>query len=173
MPKTISGRALAARAEIAAGKDQVKTAARYHFTKNDYERASRVAKSGRQLIIDAMDQKLILFGKAVRWLALTDDDVQKEIIRIRFAIAKKNEKPISARGRKGWELLLELLSRTWVDWRGFGIPINSQIIPANPEKFADVRRLSREVRNAVNSRLDQIEKEIERCLPKMNGKKTS
>jgi hypothetical protein len=172
---TICQKALAARDDIATGLHAVDVRAHYGLTTHEYGRAKIVAESGNQDLIDALNSGLLQINTAAQLARETPEAIAAGIEKARLELAAKNHKPLTTHGRPKADVLLELLERTWVDWRGFSqnLPVNSKSVPQSAEKQEEALRLCRDVRLAVNGYLDRIEEEIARCSAKTAAKKSS
>lgn len=173
-PHTLSEKAKYIKAWVANGEKVTTACASCGIHPAEYTRASLVVASGNADLIEAMDDGLLAASQARKALK-TPEKIAEILEKARYLREKKNHRDPSTAGKTKPQLLLELLGRTYTDWKGAecNLKVNSHVIPSDPKKLADVTRLCRVIRAIVNSYLDQVETEVSKCSAKTADKKTS
>lgn len=170
-PKTVSERALAVYDAIDSGEVLAKASLRFGFaSKVTAGRAAKVVRSDDKDLIDAMDKEVLTVNAAYDLLPKPKEERLEAIGAAELKLAEKNgkHKSFSYADRKPEDLVIGLLGRTVTDWIGYGrnLRINKKTFPAKSDKLESTLRMCKSVRLAVNTYLDAIESELERCLQK-------
>lgn len=156
-PKTISGRAMAVREQVAAGATLAPAAAKHRFTRNTYQRAAVVAESGDERLVKAMDAEVLTISGAWNLVDKSDEEITQAVEEAGLKVARKKHAQYSSKGKPVAQLVKELLRRTWVDWRGFNTALSRNNLPKAKEEKAELLHSCGRVREAVTSLLDRIE----------------
>jgi hypothetical protein len=173
LPRSLSEKAAYIRAWVATGERVNNACARFGMSPNDYRRASEVELFGNLELTKTMDDGLLSIAAAFN-ATKTPEQIPEIIEKARLKEAKKNNRQISAKGKTKPQLLMELLSSTYSDWKGAenNLAINSKTIPSDAKKLSEVIRLCKVIRKTIAFMIDKIEEEIEKCSAKTIAKKT-
>jgi len=163
----LSARAKIARDEIGENPTplhrlQAIMRARFH-SESTYRAAAQVEASGKKELIAAMDAEILCARDAALLIGREDKHIEKQIEKAKVSsVVQRNKRSASSAGKTKPELLLDLLSRTWIEWRGFSdsFPSVSRIVPQKPDMLKECKRLLPQVRQSVNQLLSAVEKEI-------------
>lgn len=149
--------------------ERARVLAHYGIRDSEYRYLSRVLTRGYQPLIEAMDEGLIQHGMTSALLLMSDEDIGKRIEQLRAARLAKNAKAKSISERSQADILRDMLSRTYAEWRGVALNemITPRAIPTNHEKIRELQMLTRSTRLAVDDVINTIEREIAQCLKKI------
>jgi len=152
------------------------------------DRARTVIASKIPEVIQAVDDGCVTVARAAKLVKLPRSFWKEEIaggkrlpLPGKVAKRKKRKKcpppPVEIiMNREGWTLmdrLNELLHESYDNWAACRMKINGKTLPKLPEKLKELCRLSKAVRRVVVAVLDQLDKELNVCLQRTHGQKTS